>query len=289
MKARFMTIAAATALVAFAAPAGAAANPTPSDVQGHVRSAEQAKWQAARAARAGHQAQAGHALRVARREASRARFAAAGLDGVVVRTRALIGVAALYDRMFDLYAEIVDQVPALGQDEILGAIHFSSLNRDQIVAVLTRVAEKLPEPVRTKVLEVVAAFQQDGDLESLVDALSSDDVVAAVKAKIAGELDAITSRIDGLLTELEGLVGVLPGPASGIVSQVIGTIRTQLTGVFGMLNGRLGSILDGLPGGSNGGLNGMLCGSLGGVFNGIFGILGGGVLGGSVPLPCQSP
>ena len=119
-----------------------------------------------------------------------------------------------------------------------------------MVAFLVRIAEKLPEPARTAVLDAIAKFETDGDIMALFEALVSEDVTDPVKQHLLDKIEMITGHVSDVLESLKGLTGMLPPQAAGVVNQAISMIQGHL----GELSTMIQEIFDGFGfGGGNGG------------------------------------
>jgi hypothetical protein len=184
-------------------------------------------------------------------------------------------VAAHSDRSVDKFAGLIDVVPVDVQALVVDNLEVSAGMREHLVEMLLGLAETLPEPARTQVIAAVTQFQTDGEIEALFEALASDEVLNAVKAMIAEQIESISAHLDDVLAQLEGLGGILPPGAGAGIEHAISMIEGHLAHIGDLIGG----LLDGLGGDGGGFLGG------GGLLGGL---LGGGplcdLLGGFVPI-----
>jgi hypothetical protein len=176
-------------------------------------------------------------------------------------------VAAQYDANLDEYADLIEWVPPGMQMPMVDFVGISADARARVVEFLTHIAEFLPEPGRSAVLSAIAAFETDGDLESLFSAFASEDVIGSVKTLILEQINQITAHITDVLGSLEGLTGMLPPGALDAVNQAI----AMITGHIGDLSSLIDELFSGLggEGGFFGGLGGFGLGSLCDVLGGL--------------------
>jgi hypothetical protein len=218
-----------------------------------------------------HRKLTGKAARKARRVSSQSK-----------RAKLMRQVAGSYDAGIDRFAALIDVVPAGVQPFVAGSLDLGVEAREQVVEMLLALAERLPEPARTAVIDAVARFSADGELEDLFAALTSGDVIAGVRTMIQEQIAAISAHLDEILAQFEELAGVLPPQAGQVLQGAIAMIQDHLAGVSEMI----GSLLDGLGGGGLFGGGGLLGGLFGG--GGLFGSFGGGAvcdLFGGLPFP----
>lgn len=255
-----LTIIGGLAAVALAAPATAAAAPGVADVRdraGHARAALDYSLWAAEMGNVNHAAQAQNQFE---RIAKRAKRMSHRVEGRKPKARAMRIVARTNDVALDRYADVLDEVPAHVQGVIAGVIGDSADARQRALNVLTNLAERLPEPARSAVLDAVARFATNGEVDALVAALSSDVVANGVKATILDQLERISGHLDSVLDRLDQISAQLPPRAQEAIAGAIGTVRGHLEGLPDMIGG----ILAGLPiGGLDGGFADGLCGLLG--------------------------
>jgi hypothetical protein len=153
------------------------------------------------------------------------------------------------------------------QAPVVDAVGISADARARVVEFLAQLAERLPEPARTAILNAIASFETDGDLASLFEAFASDDVIGSVKSMILDQINQISAHIGDVLGQLESLTGMLPPGASEALNMAIGTITSHI--------GELSTLIDELfsgfggEGGFFGGLGGFGLGSLCDVLGGL--------------------
>jgi hypothetical protein len=176
------------------------------------------------------------------------------------RAKLLAAVADQHDQNLNEYAALIEWVPADLQFPVVDMLGISVEMREVLIDKLMQLAEKLPEPARTQILDAIAMFQSDGDLESLLEAFASEDVIGGVKALIQEQINTISEHMDAVLSQLEQLTGMLPPQAAQAVNSAIAMIQAHLTEVSGLI----GELLDGLggDGGFLGGFGGFGGGSL---------------------------
>ena len=240
------TLAAGLVATALVAPATAAAAPAVPDVRDRLEAARTALSYSAWAAEMGSAAHVSSAFDRFETITARAERMARRVDGRRARARAITAVGRTVDLGLDRFAEILDEVPPQAQAAVADAIGHSVEARNRMVSILTRLAERLPEPARRAVVRAITAFQADGDVESLIAALTSDDVLNAIKVIVTGHLESVAAHIDEALDRLGDLATGLPPRAQAAVDAAVATIREQLDGASELIAG----ILESLPGGA---------------------------------------
>jgi hypothetical protein len=253
----------------FAVPAVAHAG-----VGGQISNASDALGEAVRAAKQGNVPAFRAAARANRTATATAVRKARKARGKARRAKLMRQVAGHSDRSIDKFAGLIDVVPVEIQALVVDNLEVSAAMRERLVEMLLGLAETLPEPARTQVIEAITQFQTDGEIEALFEALASEEVLNSVKEMIAAQIEAISAQLDDVLSHLEGLTGVLPPGAGAGIEQAISMIEGHLAHIGDLIGG----LLDGFGGGGGGFLGGGLFG----------GLLGGGplcdLLGGFVPI-----
>lgn len=178
------------------------------------------------------------------------------------RAKLLRQVAAQHNANVLEYANLIALAPPEIQELIVEAVAISAEAREQALAMLLELAETLPEPARGQVLAAIAAFDTDGDIEALLAALTSDDVIASVKVLIQEQIESLSAHLDSVIAQLEELTGMLPPQAAAAISAVLDRLEQNLDQISDLITGlldQLGSIPsgNGLPGA------GLLCDLLG--------------------------
>lgn len=272
MKTLRLTLIGAITAAALALPATAVAGPGVADLAKRLDRADAAAAYSAWAAQAGNEAHATRAFRRFERVATRAEVMARAIDGRRARARAMRALGTSADDALDRFADVLDQLPAHTQPVVADAIGSSAELREHVIRALARLAEHLPEPARTAVLDAITAFLSDGDVEALVDALTSDDVITPIKQIVLGHLEMITGHLEGVFERLDGLSATLPAPAREPFAIAIAAVQEQLQGISEMIGGILGSLPIGDLGGGDlpgialpGGITGGLCDLIGGL------------------------
>lgn len=287
------------ALTVMAAPAAAEAHstPSPNSVRAHVNSANQALARVTQLVGVGDQATAAIQLAenrlhtsAAAREARRVQRSARGTRGARRAISAYRLIATQQNRNIEAYAAMVDDVQARLQEQAARLITTGLQGREQALAVLTQLVQRLPEPARAPVARVIQMLSSDGqdELGAIFGVLAtSTELPPNVQELLGKALDLATSALGTGLSRLEELVALLPEPARAPVQQAIGQVQTTITMVTSLLEGLLGD-LPAVPGaGTGGGLPdvGSLLPGLGDVLPGLGGILPdlNGLLGGLIP------
>ena len=234
-------IGACAAAICVAFPAAAVAQPDVRDVAKKVRGADAAFVVAQQAAEQGQARELLAALQLEQKYVRAAGRIADKIEGAVAAARAESRVAAHYDRSFNALAAIVDQVQAEVRPIVLDALERRSAARDELIASLTELADRLPAQAREALLSAITRMQTDGDLESIVSAIGNPELNAAAKAKLSELLAAITARLDGAVVELEGLLGQLPPAAQAPFAAAVEALNSHLAEVEGILDGIVAS------------------------------------------------
>jgi hypothetical protein len=206
-------------------------------------------------------------MKAAHDHTAKAERSARKAKGKSKKAKLMRQVAAQYDENLDEYADLIAWVPTDVQAPVVDAVAISAEARARVVEFLTRIAEYLPEPGRTAVLNAIAAFETDGDLASLFEAFASEDVIGSVKSMILEQINQISAHIGDVLGHLESLTGLLPPGAADALNMAIGMI-TEHIGDLSTLIDELFSGFGG-EGGFFGGFGGFGLGSLCDVLGGL--------------------
>lgn len=231
------------ALMLLAAPAQA--KPSAKDARKAAHKAHAAVNASVDAVRSGDIAGATERIATARRlQARAARLARrAGSGGEPARqARLLRAAAAGVDNAFDTYAELIAQAPPELQPYLLEALAQLEDLRAQLVAELTGFIDTLPADVRGQVLAAIAAFTADGDLEALIAALTSEQLVAAVQTGLQALVAELAATIGAQLGELGGLEELLPPGALEQLKAAVAEVEAHLERALNMLAEILGQI-----------------------------------------------
>lgn len=207
------------------------AKPSGKDARVAAKQARVAVGASVEAVRAGDISAAIDDIAVARRlQAKAARLAQrAGAGRSSVKLAALLSNAARsVDDAFDRYAELIAQAPPELQPYLLEALTRFEELRAELVAELTGFIETLPADVREQVLAAIAAFQQDGDLEALIAALTGGELVTAVQTGLQELIAEMTTTIGAQITELGQLGELLPPGAAEQLQQMLAQVEAQL-------------------------------------------------------------
>ena len=259
-KLRIVAILAASAAVA-AVPASASAAPSVKDVRLQVKQANASLNKASGAALAGNYGQARSAIArlggYAKRADQLARRVSRVADSSGDRVRAaksLVAVAGQYDRIVGDFASLLDQVSPDVQQLIAQGLTLGADAQARIVEMLTKLTDRLPEPVAATVLAAIERFETDGDLQTLVEALASDEVVDGVKGVLTEQLDEMFAHVDELIDRLEAIDPELAAMVGGVMDSVkvmMNQVNDMLAGLFdGLLGGGIPLFpgFDDLPG-----------------------------------------
>jgi hypothetical protein len=256
----------------FALPAAAQAN-----VGGQLSSASGSLGDAIAAAKHGDVSGFKAAAKANRHAIARAGREARHAHSATKRAKLLRKVAAASDRSVDRFADLVDLVPADLQAPLVDFVGVSADMRQHFTDLLLSLAEQLPEPVRTEVINAVTQFQADGEIDALFEALASDDVLNGVKDLIQAQIEELSTHLDDLLGSLEGLTDMLPPGAADAIDHAISMIEDHL----GQISDLIDQLLSGFGGGGfgfGGGGFGFLGGFGGGSFCDLLGMF-------PIPLP----
>jgi hypothetical protein len=212
-------VVAAVAALLLTAPAGAA--PSLKDARHANVKAKRAVAASVIAARSSTGDAAAKVARARRLQARAARLSrrAGAHRSAAAKARLLRGAAAGVDGAFDSYAELLPEVPP----EL------------QPVIEITGFIDDLPPDVRDRVLAAIAAFQSDGDLEALLQALTDPAVTAGVQAQLQELITNLTGMLQEQIGSFEGLEELLPPGALEQLQEVATQLQSQLESVLGML------------------------------------------------------
>jgi len=180
--------------------------------------------------------------------------------------RGLTMVAGGADIAFADLSALIATLPPQVQARVAAALEEFAAIRGSLVAQLTELAGRLPEPARTQVLAAIAGLHDVGDLDALLEAIGDPAISAAVRGDLTGILAMVTEQLDSVFAQLDGLLAMLPPEAAAIVGQMLDQLQDTLSSVFAKLEG----VLAGLPGGFGdlpipAGVLPDLCGIIGGL------------------------
>lgn len=119
---------------------------------------------------------------------------------------------------------------------------------------LTQLAVGLPEPLRSELLDAVAGFESDGDIQALLDALASGDLTGSVQELVTQQLDDLSTELNDLLDQFQTFAGQLPPDEAAQLEQAIALLRAELASAGSSLEDLIVAILAGLPEGDLGSL-----------------------------------
>jgi hypothetical protein len=228
-------VVAAVAALLLTAPAGAA--PSLKDARHANVKAKRAVAASVIAARSSTGDAAAKVARARRLQARAARISrrAGAHRSAAAKARLLRGAAAGVDGAFDSYAELLPEVPPELQPVIAEALAQLGELRGQLVTEITGFIDDLPPDVRDRVLAAIAAFQSDGDLEALLQALTDPAVTAGVQAQLQELITNLTGMLQEQIGSFEGLEELLPPGALEQLQEVATQLQSQLESVLGML------------------------------------------------------
>jgi hypothetical protein len=297
-------VAAGAAVCVVAAPAAAEAHskPSPNSVRAHVTSANEALANVTRLVGSGNEAAAAIQLAenrlhttAASREARRVQRSARGARGARRAISAYRLVATQQNRNVEAFAGLVGNLEGRLQEQAARLITTGLQGREQALAALIQLVERLPEPARAPIARVIQTLSADGQDEvgAILGVLAtSGELPPNVQVLLGRALDLATGALETGLGRLEELVALLPPEAQAPVQQALAQVQTTIATVIQLLEGLLGE-LPAVPGaGGTGGLPdvGSLLGNLddvlpglGGVLPDLSGLLDGLVPGGVVP------
>lgn len=265
---RLLPLAALAAALLLAAPAQA--SPSPKDARAAADRAELAVERSLSAATTGSSESAIGSLAKAQRLQARAvRISrrAAAVREPAPGARLLRATTAGVDDGFDSFAELLPDVPAELQPHVLAALERFEGMRAELIAELTGLVEALPPGVRDQVLSAIAAFTTDGDIESLIAALSDPAIGAAIQEQLGAFIAELTATLGEQIAGLEGLAELFPPGALEELEAAMAQLQVQLEEAFAVLTGILGEGAPGLP--ELPPLPGALCAELEAVFEAL--------------------
>jgi hypothetical protein len=129
---------------------------------------------------------------------------------------------------------------------------------------------------------VIALLSSDGqdDVQGITGALDNTALPTDVAGILTQALELATGAIDDAIARLQGIVGMVPGPAQGIVQDALTLVTSQLHMVTSLISNLFTDLFGGTPTpgtgtpGTGGGLGGLFgTGGLPGlnVLQGMFG------------------
>ncbi|MDQ3644105.1 MAG: hypothetical protein M3356_01170, partial [Actinomycetota bacterium] len=189
----------------------------------------------------------------------------------------------------DAFSFVVDDAAGDPQVAIARAIAASIAIRERVIEALTGLLDTVPAEARPYLAQVIALLSSDGQDEvvGITGALDNPALPADVAGILTQALELATGAIDDAIARLQGIVGMVPGPAQGAVQEALTLVTGQLQTVTKLIEDLFAGLLGGatpVPGtgtgtGGAGGLGGLLGDGLPGL-DVLQGILGGGLLGG---------
>jgi hypothetical protein len=249
--AKRMTGVLVTAALAMSFAAHAEAAPSLKDARAATHAADRSLAATVRAAHAGKvgAASAGVA-RTGRLEAKAARIArrASAHRSPSARSRHLRRAAAGVDRGFDGFAGLLADSPAPLQESLIDELGDLGDLRDQLVGQLTGLLDDLPADQRAEVLGAIAAFENDGDIDALLDALDDPALSSALQVELEELLSSLSADLQDQLDLLGDLGDLLPAVDADEIAELIDELGGNLDDILGGLGGLIGDGDGGLPG-----------------------------------------
>jgi hypothetical protein len=178
---------------------------------------------AAAAERLGDRAAFESHMKSAQKHTAKAERAARGAKGKARRAKLVRRVAAQYDANLDRNAGLIGRVPAALQAPVVESVATSAGARERVVGLLMRIAEGLPRSGEAKTFSAIAAFETDGDLEALIEAIASKGVLTSVKPAVVEQLNEISEHVNDVLARARGA-----GSAASMIQLHIGELYTLL-------------------------------------------------------------
>jgi len=288
------TLAAVAALpaTASATPAKVSAKTSLASVEASVNNAKVSVRRLKRAVLTGESSVAKRQLKLARSQTANAsrtarRLANAATNEVAANTaaQALTVAGTQYDRLLETLTALVDVGTA--QTVIAGSIQPTIAGKEQILQALTAIMDEVPASVQPTLAAIITQLGA-GDATEIVnlnDALNVGSLPSTITGLVSQCLEMAMQAVQTAMTLVQGFLPALPVD----VQAPIGTILSQVTGVFGQIapsilstiTGLIDSIVGSLPIIGGGGLGGLLGGiTAGGTVSG-----GGGSASGSATLP----
>ncbi|MDQ3644735.1 MAG: hypothetical protein M3356_04410 [Actinomycetota bacterium] len=228
-------------------------------------------------------------LRGAERQMRRLRGATGTAAGAKRYGSAVRMVGSVSNNGADAFSFVVDDAAGDPQVAIARAIAASIAIRERVIETLTGLLDTVPAEARPYLAQVIALLSSDGQDEvvGITGALDNPALPADVAGILTQALELATGAIDDAIARLQGIVGMVPGPAQGAVQEALTLVTGQLKTVTTLIEDLFAGLLGGatpVPGtgtgaGGSGGLGGLLGDGLPGL-DVLQGILGGGLLGG---------
>lgn len=252
-------VAAVGALVALPSAAQAHRAPSSDSVAGHVVKADQALTRFERAVRQDHAKTAEQHLRKARsqaaaaaREARKLRRDARSAAKRLVAAEALALSSAQYDAIVESIIARIDEVSGKLQAHLAQVLPGSVNGREQALAILTSLLDRLPAEAQGPLASVIAMLSaESGDEAADLAALLDGDLPAEVSTIVADVMGIAQTAIADAFARVREILPMLPAAARGPVEQILtlvsGTVDTALGSVTGILDS-VGSIVNGVLG-----------------------------------------
>ncbi len=229
-------------------------------------------------------------LRSAEGQIPRLRGSTGSVAGATAYARSVRMVGSVANECADSLSQIVAEVGGDPQVAIAKAIKACIVTRERVIEVLTQMIDQVPVEARPYLAKVIALLSSDGqdEVQAITGALGTATLPVGVSGILTQALEIATGAINDAIGRLQGIVGMVPAPAQGIVQEALTLVTGQLQMVTTLIQDLFSGLLGGTtptPGtgtGGSGGLDGLLGGGLPGlnVLQGILGSLfGGGLLG----------
>ena len=267
-------LATAAVFAVAAGPAAAAGGPSLATAMHDVHAANSALTQLTKLASSNPAA----ALRALAR--SRAEVAAAAHQARWLHARshagasatAFAGVAVQYDRDVKAYTSLLAGASGALQTSLAQSLVPALSGRTQALGFLGEVTSSLGVPgvssATTTITSVIG--NAPAEITSLTDLLNAGGLPAQIQQLIAQAITTSGGVFAAGITELEGIIPMLPASVQPIVQTVLTTLTSTLESVQSILTGTMGSI-----GGLSGGTIGTQLGQITSILQGLLGNLPG--------------
>lgn len=209
-------------------------------------------------------------LRGAERQASRLRGATATTAGARRYGSAVRVVGAVSNNCADGLSTVVDDAAGNPQEAIARAISACIITRERVIEALTQVLDTVPAEVKPYISQIIALLSSDGqdEVQGITDALADPALPTDVAGILTQALELATAAIDDAIARLQGIVGMLPAPAAGIVQEALTLVTGQLRMVTSLIANLFTGLFGGVPTTPGTGTPGTGTGGLGGLFGG---------------------
>jgi phage-related protein len=185
-----------------------------------------------------------------------------------------------YGQLAAIISQFVAQVNGMLQQRLAQILPSVVNMQNQLLAMLNQMLGQVPSGAQPQLATAITTVAATGAaaLAPMQQAIASGSLPVNIAGIVSGALNAATTALQGAIGNVQAFLPAMPGPAQGMVQQVL----SMVTGIINSVIGQIGSFTGGTggtpstptPGGLAGGITGMVSGVLGQVQNLLGGLFG---------------